>query len=183
MIRNKHRRPKRQRHRTQARAATTAQILGGMPHPTVRVPSKWKPHFRRLTEIRNYLIDQRDDASRDAKEEKITFSEHMADAGTDSYDRDFALSMLSAENNALYEIDQALKRIELGTYGICDVTGKKIESDRLAAIPWTRFSAEAARELENQGELKRAQLAQLGSVTGSGELQAATAAEEEEAAE
>ena len=51
---------------------------------------------------------------------------HQADAGSDVYDRDFALSLLSQEQDALYEIDQALKRIELGTYGICEMSGKSI---------------------------------------------------------
>ena len=141
---------------------------------------KWKKHYRRLVDIRNHLVEEREEISRDINQEKITFSEHMADAGTDSYDRDFALSMLSAENDALYEIDQAIKRIELGTYGICEVTGRKIEPERLEAIPWTRFSAQAARELESNGEIKRAQLAQLGSVTASGESQIPAAEEEEE---
>ena len=180
MIRSKHRRARRQRHPTRARAATTEQILGGMPTGIARVPQKWKKHCRRLVDIRNHLIDEREDLSRNVNQEKITFSEHMADAGTDSYDRDFALSMLSAENDALYEIDQAIKRIELGTYGICEVTGRKIEPERLEAIPWTRFSAQAARELESNGEIKRAQLAQLGSVTASGESQIPPAEEEEE---
>jgi len=151
-----------------------------MPAGAVRVRQKWKKHYRRLVDIRNHLVEEREEISRDINQEKITFSEHMADAGTDSYDRDFALSMLSAENDALYEIDQAIKRIELGTYGICEVTGRKIEPERLEAIPWTRFSAQAARELESNGEIKRAQLAQLGSVTASGESQIPAAEEEEE---
>ena len=138
-----------------------------MPTPVARVPARFKKYFDRLASLRNHLLDQREELSRDAREENVTFSEHMADAGTDSYDRDFALSMLSAEHDSLYEIDQALKRIEVGSYGICEITGKKIEPERLDAIPWTRFSAPAARDLERQGELKKAQLAQLGSVTES----------------
>lgn len=168
MIRSKHRRTSRQRTRTQARAATSAQILAGSPASIGRIPSKWKEQHKRLLSLRNDLLNQRQDLNRDAREENITFSEHMADAGTDSYDRDFALSMLSAEGDALYEIDQAIKRIETGAYGICEVTGKKIEAARLQAIPWTRFSAEAARELERSGELRKAQLAELGTVTGTG---------------
>ena len=65
---------------------------------------------------------------KDAAEEQPAFSLHMADAGTDSFDRDFALSRLSSEQDAVYEIDEALKRIERGTYGVCEVSGKPIES-------------------------------------------------------
>ncbi len=86
------------------------------------------------------------------------FSEHMADAGTDNYDQDFALSMASSEQDALYEIEEAMRRIKVGTYGICEVTGKPIEPARLAAIPWTKFSAQAERELEQGGQIERRHL-------------------------
>jgi RNA polymerase-binding transcription factor DksA len=82
----------------------------------------------------------------------------MADAATDHYDRDWALSMLSSEQNSIYQIEQAIERIRDGTYGICELTGKPIQQERLRAIPWTRFSAEAERELEKAGARKRTQL-------------------------
>jgi RNA polymerase-binding transcription factor DksA len=55
--------------------------------------------------------------------------------------------LASFEQEALYEIDAALKRIEDGTYGICELTGKPIPWERLEAIPWTRFSLEAQNQL------------------------------------
>jgi DnaK suppressor protein len=75
---------------------------------------------------------------------------HPADAGSDAYDRDFALSLLSREQDALYEIDQALRRIELGTYGICEMSGKPIPRARLEAIPFARFTVECQSQLERQ---------------------------------
>ena len=90
---------------------------------------------------------------------------HMADAGTDTYDRDWALSMLSSEQNAVYEIEAAMEHIRNGTYGKCELSGKPIQPERLEAIPWTRFSAEAERELENNGMADRARLGKLGSAT------------------
>jgi RNA polymerase-binding transcription factor DksA len=83
---------------------------------------------------------------------------HLADAGTDSYDRDFALGMLSSEQDAVYEIEEALSRIQAGTYGRCELTGKPIEPARLEAIPWTRFNAGAERQLEREGGVKHARL-------------------------
>src|SRR6266436_5872450 len=74
--------------------------------------------------------------------EASAFGMHQADAGSDAYDRDFALSLLSQEQDALYEIDQALKRIELGTYGKCEMSGKPIPHARLEAIPFARFTVE-----------------------------------------
>ena len=64
----------------------------------------------------------------------------MADSGTDNFDRDFALSLLSSDQDAVYEIEEALKRIEKNTYGICELTGKPIP--RRA---WRRFPGRGSR--------------------------------------
>ena len=112
----------------------------------------------RLRELRDHLLRRQNLLTKDALEEQPSFSTHMADAATDTYDRDFALSMLSCEQDSLYEIDEALDRIRDGTYGVCELTGKKIEPQRLEAIPWTRFTAEAEKRLEKQGAVKRARL-------------------------
>src|SRR4029078_5980457 len=73
--------------------------------------------------------------SRAEGSEASAFGMHQADAGSDAYDREFSLSLLSQEQDALYEIDQALKRIDLGTYGVCEMSGKPIPHARLEAIP------------------------------------------------
>lgn len=109
-------------------------------------------------ELREHFGRERRALSENARELRPNFSEHMADAGTDAYDRDWALSMLSSEQDAIFQVDQALDRIRNGTYGICELTGKKISGERLEAIPWTRFSAEAERQLEREGQVNRTQL-------------------------
>ena len=73
------------------------------------------------------------------------YGQHMADAGTDTFDRDFALSMVASEQEALSEIDAAIKRIHDGTYGVCEITQKPIDKERLLAVPFTRYSAEAQK--------------------------------------
>src|SRR5947208_10707604 len=80
---------------------------------------------------------------------------HQADAGSDAYDRDFALSLLSQEQDAPYEIDQALKRIELGAYGKCEMSGKPIPRARLEAIPFARFTVQCQSQLEKQNKASR----------------------------
>jgi DnaK suppressor protein len=141
--------------------AANSDVLGGRPlaKSNGRVPAKWKEQYRRLSQTRDYLLRRRNDLVKDASEEQPAFSLHMADAGTDSFDRDFALSRLSSEQDAVYEIDEAMMRIRRGTYGICELTGKPIERERLEAIPWTRFSAAAEKQLEKNGEVRRARLA------------------------
>ncbi|HVP73479.1 MAG TPA: TraR/DksA C4-type zinc finger protein [Phycisphaerales bacterium] len=75
---------------------------------------------------------------------------HMADIGTDTFDQDFTLSLAENERQQLREIDQALQRIEDGTYGVCQMTGKVIPKTRLEAKPWAKYTVEAARIIEGQ---------------------------------
>lgn len=89
-----------------------------------------------------------------------SYGQHMADAGTDSFERDFALSMVSSEQDALYEIDEAIRRIRNGTYGVCEITGKPISRDRLKAVPFARYSVEGQAEME-KGRRKPVQKAGL----------------------
>lgn len=73
---------------------------------------------------------------------------HMADMGTDNYEQEFTLGLMEKDRNLLREINQALAKIQDGTYGICEGTGKPIGRPRLEAQPWARFSIEHARKLE-----------------------------------
>jgi DnaK suppressor protein len=140
-----------------AAGISTREMLGDFQRPG-RVNPKWRKHFRRLIDLRDHLLQQRREKVNEAIEERPTFSMHMADAGTDSYDRDLALGLLSHEQDAVYEIEQALSRIRNGTYGVCEATGKPISAARLEAIPWTRFAVAAERSLERTGEIQHTQL-------------------------
>jgi DnaK suppressor protein len=73
---------------------------------------------------------------------------HMADIGTDNYEQEFALGLMDSERKLLREIDDALRRIEEGTYGICEGTGKRVPKARLEAQPWARYCVEYAQMLE-----------------------------------
>jgi DnaK suppressor protein len=152
---------RRSKHPARRRRAVTSDVLGdrNTAPPQGRVPRKWKDHYRRLSQMRDSLINRQNDLVKDATEEQPAFSLHMADAGTDSFDRDFALSRISSEQDAVYEIDEAMMRVRRGTYGICELTGKPIERHRLEAIPWTRFSADAEKLLEKEGQIRRTRLA------------------------
>jgi len=75
---------------------------------------------------------------------------HLADIGTDSYEQEFNLNLMAEERKILVEIQQALERIADGTFGICEGLSIPIETNRLEAIPWTRYSLEYARMLENR---------------------------------
>lgn len=76
------------------------------------------------------------------------YSLHAADQGTDNFDQEFALNLASNEQDTLYEIDEALARIESNTYGVCEVCGCKIERARLEAIPYTRMCVKCKTQSE-----------------------------------
>lgn len=128
--------------------ASTADVLSPV---TFKVPGRYQQAYARLIKLRDVLMSRQERLTRDAAEESPSFSTHMADAGTDEFDRDLALSLVSSRQDSLYQIEQALDRIRNGSYGICEMTGKPIEPQRLEAIPWTRFTAAAERQLEREG--------------------------------
>ncbi len=80
---------------------------------------------------------------------------HMADIGSDNFEQEFALGLMDSERKMVHEIDDALQRIEDGTYGICEATGKPIPKARLEAQPWARYCVEHARTLEKGGAAKQ----------------------------
>jgi RNA polymerase-binding transcription factor DksA len=130
-------------------------------------------------ELRDRLANQMDGLAKETTEQLPGYSLHMADSGTDNFDRDFALSLLSSDQDAIYEIEEALKRIEKHTYGICELTGKPIPKARLEAIPWTRFTVEAQAQLERDGVLRQRRLGALGTVDAAGAAVEVEAEEEE----
>ncbi|MDB6168552.1 MAG: transcriptional regulator, TraR/DksA family [Verrucomicrobia bacterium] len=146
------------------KAASLSEILGFNPKrakaPTPDegkdVPEKFKRFYKLLLDLRNHLtagitLHSEETLKRSSKEDSgdlSSYGQHMADAGTDTFDRDFALSLVSSEQEALSEIDAAIKRIHDGSYGTCEITQKPISKDRLLAVPFTRYSAEAQKDIE-----------------------------------
>lgn len=157
--------------------------------PKNHKPRKLDPFVRgqkeKLLNLRDAMVDSMAGVAKDnlrsraEGSEASAFGMHQADAGSDAYDRDFALSLLSQEQDALYEIDQALKRIELGTYGICEMSGKPISHARLEAIPFARFTVECQSQLEKQNKASRVRQS-VTSLFGLTEEDGAEAEEEEQ---
>lgn len=80
--------------------------------------------------------------------------QHMADQGTDTFDQSLNLDLAASQRGIVREIDLALQRIENNTFGICEITGKPIDRERLLNTPWARHSIEAARHIERMGYSK-----------------------------
>ena len=116
------------------------------------VPRKFQKYHKLLIELRDHVREElnlhsNDTLKRSQKEDAGDISISV-DAGTDNFDRDFALSLLSSEQESLKEIEAAIQRIYNGTYGYCEVTGEAIKPERLEAVPFTRFSLEGQRQHE-----------------------------------
>lgn len=111
-----------------------------------------KKQRQKLLDLRDALVDQMNGVARDSRsaDDSSAFGMHQADAGSDAYDRDFALNLISQEQDAIFEIEQALQRIALGTYGICEVSGDKIPQPRLEAIPFARLTVTCQEKVESQ---------------------------------
>jgi RNA polymerase-binding transcription factor DksA len=159
--------------RTKAHASASAAAILGRPvvskstrsdRGPKKVKVEWQKYYDRLLELREQLMRQMNGLAKESAQEIAGYSLHMADSGTDNFDRDFALSLLSSDQDAVYEIEEALKRIERETYGVCELTSKAIPKARLEAIPWARFTVQAQAQLEREGALRQRRLGQLGTV-------------------
>jgi RNA polymerase-binding transcription factor DksA len=124
---------------------------------TLKLSKDDSAKFRRLlVELRDHLIDgvnflasdNLKRSHREASGELSGYSLHMADAGTDNFDREFALSLVSSEQEALYEIEEALKRLEHSTYGLCGNCEKAIRRERLEAVPFARLCIQCQSLIE-----------------------------------
>ncbi len=153
-------------------AASLADILGFNPVNESRakfqekdVPKKWKKYYKLLVGLRDKytrgISEHSDDvktrASHDSAGDMNAYGQHLGDAGSESFERDLAFSILSDEKGTVVEIDAAIERIKNGTYGICEITGKPIPESRLEAIPFARYSKEGQEIKET--EARKAKLA------------------------
>ena len=115
-------------------------------------------HFeKRLIEERQKLLKELgyfedkifNDSQRDAAGDLSAYSVHMADQASDAEEREKAYHMASAEGRLLYHIDEALRRVKEGTYGLCQLCGKKIQKPRLEVVPHARLCIECKKAEEN----------------------------------
>jgi len=148
---------------TKAPLVGTREMLAfGQPVSKERHLNPWlKKQQLRLLALKDTLLDSMTGVARDNlrtgndAHETSAHGLHQADAGSDSYDRDFALNLLSQEQDALFEIDEALKRIAKNAYGTCEMSGKAIPKARLEARPFARFTVECQSEIERKNRHSR----------------------------
>lgn len=143
-----------------AKKAAPEEKAPAKPAPVKETPFL-KRQRERLLALKDTLLDSMNGVAKDSLRSRAEGSEasafgmHQADAGSDAYDRDFALSLLSQEQDSLYEINEALKRVDNGSYGQCEMSGKPIPHPRLEALPFTRYTVECQAELEKRNRFQR----------------------------
>jgi RNA polymerase-binding protein DksA len=137
--------------------------------------------FRKLllakrNELLGNVTTIEDETFKKERSELSSMPFHMADAGSDNFEQEFALDLMDSEKKLLVEINDALRRIDEGTYGICEGRGEPISKARLNAIPWARYCVVCA-ELKEKGQLVVGEPEEIGEIPSYG---AGTEGEEEE---
>ncbi len=134
------------------------------PKGPIKITPFQKAQREKLIALRDLILDSMAGVAKDTLRsrpeggEASAFGMHQADAGSDAYDKDFALSLLSQEQDALFEIEEAIKRVDAGVYGICEMSGKPIMVARLEALPFARFTVECQTELERTKRHQRSRV-------------------------
>lgn len=144
-------------------SASPFQPLGYHGHDADSPKKDAKSPFgkKELAHFRQILLQKRLELVRDVssmesealKRESGSLSslpQHMAEQGSETYDQSLSLDLAAADRKLIREIDDALNRIENGTFGVCELTGKPIKVERLEELPWAKYSIEAARDLERR---------------------------------
>ena len=116
------------------------------------IDPKWHQSYEQLLQIREDILDRAQSMKEQAAETQPKDRQQAdVESATTVNHRDFAFAQASSYHELLREINHALRRVEEGRYGICEITGMPIPIKRLKAIPWTRFSKEAEQKLESRG--------------------------------
>jgi RNA polymerase-binding transcription factor DksA len=139
--------------------ATAADILG-LNHK-IRIPTRWAKHYEQLCAERDKLLAR----DRSAYEFPTVKLDDLADAASEESQRNLSLVAATATQATISEVLAALRRIERGTYGVCELTGEPIETERLEVIPWTRYSLTGQHELEKAGLNRKRALPSLASLS------------------
>ena len=148
--------PARWKDPTPAVAAPPAVLAPAVKVRTTLSKPELKEFRRMLLEKRRSLVGDmagmENEALRisrqDGSGDLSLMPDHPANIASDTFEQEFTLGLLESERTLLGEIDDALRRIDEGTYGMCAATGKEIAKARLMARPWSKYCIEYARMVE-----------------------------------
>jgi RNA polymerase-binding transcription factor DksA len=142
--------------------AKTAEILSSIKRP--RIAEQWLRHYRRLFEERDNLLGRSAYKLEAPSNAKL---DDLSDAGAEESERAISLLSAGATKERISDVLEAILRIERGGYGICELTGEEIETERLQAMPWTRYSLKGQMQMEHAGLGSRHMLTPVESIADS----------------
>lgn len=119
------------------------------------VPAAWAWHHRTLRDLHRRLLRERGEHLHDSSAPADKDTHDFGDTASVEREREALFSTLLSEGNRLAEVEAAMNRIHAGTYGVCEATGRTIPDARLRALPWTRYSREAAEEIERRARFAK----------------------------
>jgi RNA polymerase-binding protein DksA len=120
---------------------------------TATARTRLEEERRRLQETRRAAQDLVSGTTEEAVQELATYDQHLADQGTETFERERDFSVLQRVEAQLHEVDAALARLDAGTYGVCEICGKPIGDERLEAMPAARYCLEDQARAEREGRL------------------------------
>ena len=95
------------------------------------------------------LVDRlRQEAADPVESGELSKVDHPAELGTETFERELELTTLAIVEGELEDIDDAFRKLDQGTYGICEECGKPIDEARLEAVPWARYCVVDQAKLE-----------------------------------
>ena len=150
-----------------SRKIKTKKTLRRKPAPALKkkTPSGKKFNKKELAEFKKVILKKKeailegmqhisDDtlkkSQKDASGDISGYTYHMADVATDTYDREFSMGLASVDRGLLFELDDALKRTEEGTFGICEDCKSPISKNRLKAVPQARLCVKCQEKREKK---------------------------------
>ncbi len=113
----------------------------------IRLLERRRQILEEVENISTNSLSRTDDQSGDLSIMPI----HMADVGSDNYEKEMAIDIIESEQEELREIDAALARLSDGSFGVCPACGGKVPWQRLSALPFARLCIECKRQEEEVG--------------------------------
>jgi DnaK suppressor protein len=127
--------------------------------PVMRLSKRELEHFKTKLKVeKNRVLEEMDGLQQenlktsisDSSGENSRYTFHLGDVASLSYGREFSMGLAERQQKYLEEIDEALERINEGTYGICKVTGELIPPERLEEVPVAKYSVKGKEILERR---------------------------------
>lgn len=122
-----------------------------MPNKAGSIKKKELAVYKKtLVARRNEIVRKLSEFRNESKEVETDIAQDVADKAESSYTKEFLLSLSDAERDLLFQMDAALRRIDRGEFGNCQMCQKEISKKRLNALPWTPFCIDCQEKAESE---------------------------------